>query len=81
MRGGTNEPSSRRIWIILRLIALAQGADSSLILFRDGNWSEAAVIARMGEILRLLEPADLARSIIVVDRSRIRRRRLPLSRG
>ena len=61
-----------------RLLALAQERDSSLILFRDGNWSDAAVITRMNEILQRVTAADLAQSIIVVDHSRIRRRRLPI---
>ena len=64
-----------------RLLALAQERESSLILFRDGNWSEAVIIARMEEVMRRITAADLARSIIVVDRSRIRMRRLPVSPG
>ena len=62
-----------------RLLALARTNDPSLILFREGDWSEADVIARMSEILRALSAADIAQSIIVVDRDRVRRRRLPLS--
>ncbi len=62
-----------------RLLALAQERESSLILFRDGNWSEAAIIGRMEEVMQRITAADLARSIIVVDRSRIRMRRLPVS--
>ena len=62
-----------------RLLALAQERESSLILFRDGNWSEAAIIARMEEVMQRITAADLARSIIVVDRGRIRMRRLPVS--
>jgi predicted nuclease of predicted toxin-antitoxin system len=61
-----------------RLLALARATDPSLILFRDGDWREADVIARMGEILRALTAADIAQSIIVVDRDRVRRRRLPI---
>jgi hypothetical protein len=49
-----------------------------LILFRNGNWSEAEVRTRLGEILATLTEADIARSIIVVDRDRVRRRRLPI---
>ena len=62
-----------------RLLPLAQTTDPSLILFRDGNWSDADVIARMSEILLALTADDLERSIIVVDRNRVRRRRLPIS--
>ena len=63
-----------------RLLALARTAEPSLILFRDGEWSEADVIARMGDILRTLTEADIAQSIIVVDRERVRRRRLPIEK-
>jgi predicted nuclease of predicted toxin-antitoxin system len=61
-----------------RLLALAQTSEPSLILFRDGNWSDADVIKRMRDILHALTDADIAHSIIVVDRDRVRRRRSPL---
>jgi predicted nuclease of predicted toxin-antitoxin system len=61
-----------------RLLALARTTEPSLILFRDGDWSEADVIARMGDVLRAMTAADIAQSIIVVDRDRVRRRRLPI---
>ena len=63
-----------------RLLALAQSTEPSLILFRDGDWSEADVIARMGEALAALTEADIAQSIIVIEKERLRRRRLPLGR-
>jgi predicted nuclease of predicted toxin-antitoxin system len=59
-----------------RLLALARSADPSLIVFRDGNWSDTDVIARMGQILPGL--SDLEPSILMVDRDRVRRRRLPI---
>ena len=61
-----------------RLLSLAGTTDASLILFRNGNWSDAAVIARMTEILKALTPADIAGSIMVVERTRVRRRKLPI---
>lgn len=64
-----------------RLLALMQDRDSSLILFRDGNWSEADVVARMDEILQGMTTAELARSIVVVEHGRVRRRRLPVGPG
>jgi predicted nuclease of predicted toxin-antitoxin system len=63
-----------------RLLALAQTTEPSLILFREGDWSDADVIARMGEILQALTAADIAQSIIVVERERVRRRRLPITK-
>jgi predicted nuclease of predicted toxin-antitoxin system len=61
-----------------RLLALAGAAAPSLILYRGGDWSEADVIARMRQILDSLGESDLTQSIIVVDHSRVRRRRLPI---
>jgi hypothetical protein len=60
-----------------RLLAVARASEPSLILFRNGNWSEAEVRTRLGEILATLTEADIARSV-VVDRNRVRRRRLPI---
>jgi predicted nuclease of predicted toxin-antitoxin system len=61
-----------------RLLALMQTRDPSLILFRDGDWSEADTVTRMRDVLQVLLPDEIAHSIIVVDRDRIRRRRLPV---
>jgi len=61
-----------------RLLALAGADEPSVILFRDGDWSEADVTARMTEVLAALTEADIEQSIIVVERDRLRRRRSPL---
>lgn len=61
-----------------RLLATAELASPSVILFRDGNWSDAEIVARMDEVLRVLSEAEIAQSIIVVERNRLRRRRLPI---
>ena len=61
-----------------RLLTLAQATEPSVILFREGDWSDAAVIARMSEILATLTEDDVTRSILVVDHFRVRRRRLPI---
>lgn len=62
-----------------RLLALAAAAGPGLILFRRGDWSEADVIARMQQLLDNLSEGDVTRSIIVIERGRVRRRRLPIS--
>jgi predicted nuclease of predicted toxin-antitoxin system len=62
-----------------RLLALAQTTEPSLILFRHGNWSEADVVARLSEVLAGLSEQDIAQSILVVDRDRVRRRRLRIT--
>lgn len=61
-----------------RLLALAGATGPSLILFRGGDWSEADVTARMQQLLAGMQESELERSIVVVDRQRFRRRRLPI---
>jgi predicted nuclease of predicted toxin-antitoxin system len=61
-----------------RLLALARASEPSLILFRNGDWTESQVRARLSEILAGLTEQDIAHSIIVVDRDHVRRRRLPI---
>jgi predicted nuclease of predicted toxin-antitoxin system len=62
-----------------RLLALSRAIEPSVILFRDGNWSDRDVERRMAEILTILPEAELLHSIVTVERECIRRRRLPLS--
>ena len=62
-----------------RLLALGGAEGPSLILFRGGDWSEPDVIARMQQILRVLSESEITQSIVVVDRSRVRRRHLPIT--
>ena len=61
-----------------RLLALAGADGPGLVLFRAGDWGEAEIIARIQEVIDRVDAADLARSIVVVDRDRIRKRRLPI---
>ena len=60
-----------------QLLAISKASEPSVILFRDGDWSEAAVIARMTDLLAALPEEAITQSTIVVERQRIRRR-LPL---
>jgi hypothetical protein len=48
-------------------------------LFRGGDWSEPDVIARMAQILDVMGESEITRSIVVADRTRVRRRRLPIT--
>jgi predicted nuclease of predicted toxin-antitoxin system len=61
-----------------RLLSMTRSAEPSLILFRSGNWSESAIRNRLNDVFATLAEAEIASSIIVVDRDRVRRRRLPL---
>lgn len=62
-----------------RLLALARATGPSLILFRGGDWGETDIVSRMAELLATLSETDIEGSILVVERDRIRRRRLPIS--
>jgi hypothetical protein len=62
-----------------RLLALARAEGPSLILFRGGDWNEAELTARMPQILGTLSETDIAGSVLVVGRDRLRRRRLPIA--
>ena len=61
-----------------RLLSLSAATEPSLILFRGGNWRDLEVVDRMRSILGLMKPDELEKSILMVDRNRIRRRTLPL---
>jgi hypothetical protein len=63
-----------------RLLALSGATEPSLILFRGADWAEAVVIERMDTILRGLDAEEIEHSILVIDQTRIRRRRLPIGR-
>lgn len=62
-----------------RLLALTGAEGPGLILFRGGDWSEPDVTARMQQILRSMDESEITRSIVAVDRIRVRRRRLPIT--
>jgi predicted nuclease of predicted toxin-antitoxin system len=61
-----------------RLLALAGATEPSLILFRGGNWSDAAVIAKINALLESIAEEEIVRSVFVIEANRVRRRRLPI---
>jgi predicted nuclease of predicted toxin-antitoxin system len=62
-----------------RLLA-QQGADNpALILFRGGSFSDEEMLELLDRVLAVSSERDLERSITVIDRRRIRRRRLPIA--
>lgn len=62
-----------------RLLALTSAFAPSLILFRGGNWSDTEIILRLQQVLHGISESDLEQSILVVDRRRLRRRKLPIT--
>src|SRR5262245_52518490 len=61
-----------------RLLALTGATGPSLILFRGGDWSDDDVIARIGQLFDSMTDVDFEQNLLVVERNRVRRRRLPI---
>lgn len=61
-----------------RLLAAHQTTGPGLILLRGGSYSDAEMLSLLGRVLDQSDEASLTESITVVDRNRIRRRRMPL---
>ena len=59
-----------------RLLALAHAQRPGLILFRGGNFTERDCIERLTQVFERVQPQVLENSIVVIERSRIRLRRL-----
>jgi predicted nuclease of predicted toxin-antitoxin system len=61
-----------------RLLALTHAEGPGLILFRGGNYSEQEAVDRLGHALQTIPSEELPNSIVVIEKGRVRRRRLPL---
>ena len=61
-----------------RLLAELGSTGPGLILLRGGNYSEAESQDCVRRVLMSVAHAELPASVVVVDRERIRRRRLPV---
>jgi predicted nuclease of predicted toxin-antitoxin system len=61
-----------------RLLALSGSDGPGVILFRGGNYSEKENVERLRRVLAIVPDDELSSAIIVIEKHRIRRRRLPL---
>ena len=61
-----------------RLLALARVAHPGLVLLRGGNFRESEMLSMVERVLEVVPELELPRSIVVVDRQRVRRRVLPV---
>jgi predicted nuclease of predicted toxin-antitoxin system len=61
-----------------RLLALTQAEGPGLILFRGGDYSEEEALDRLRVALDKVAEADLPHSVVVIEKARIRQRRLPI---
>ena len=59
-----------------RLLTLTRAQGPGLVLFRGGDWSGRECTERLSQVFEKIEPQVIERSIIVVERKRIRLRRL-----
>jgi predicted nuclease of predicted toxin-antitoxin system len=62
-----------------RLLALLHATSPGVILFRGGSYSDAEMLSSLDRVLEQVSESDLARSIVVIDRHRLRRRLLPIT--
>ena len=61
-----------------RLIALSGEDSPALILFRGGNYKEKEMKNLLEHTLQIISPEELKKSIVVVDKTRIRKITLPI---
>ena len=61
-----------------RLLALAQSERPGLMLFRRGDYSEREALDRLKRTLETIPHQELPNSVVVIEKGRIRQRRLPL---
>ncbi len=59
-----------------RLLALTHSRGPGLILFRGGDYSEQETVERLSQVFARVSPEVMEDSIVVVERSRIRLRRV-----
>jgi predicted nuclease of predicted toxin-antitoxin system len=61
-----------------RLLALLKAGSPAVIVFRGGSYSDIEMLALLDRVLGQSTKLDLEHSITIVDKHRVRRRRLPI---
>jgi predicted nuclease of predicted toxin-antitoxin system len=61
-----------------RLLALSAADSPAVILFRGSDWSESQIVDRLAAAIAVVPEKELSKSLVVVEKTRIRRRALPL---
>ena len=64
-----------------RLLALTKAEGPGLILFRGGNYSKRETVERLTRAIETIPHHEFASSVVVIEKARIRRRRLPVEPG
>jgi predicted nuclease of predicted toxin-antitoxin system len=62
-----------------RLLASVRAKGPGLMLFRRGNYSEQEALDRLKRAMETIPNEQLPDSIVVIEKARIRQRRLPLA--
>jgi predicted nuclease of predicted toxin-antitoxin system len=61
-----------------RILALTAADGPAVILFRGGDWNERQTINRLSAALSAIPEAELTKSLVAIEKFRVRRRALPL---
>jgi predicted nuclease of predicted toxin-antitoxin system len=61
-----------------RLLALGAADGPAVVLFRGGDWKEDQAIDRLAAAMAIIAENELSKSFVVIEKTRIRRRALPL---
>lgn len=61
-----------------RILAQSQANAPGVILFREGDYSHQETVERLMRLFEIIPAQELATSVVVIEKTRIRRRRLPL---
>jgi len=61
-----------------RLLALSGAEGPGLVLFRGGDYSDKQVLELMARVMASIPVSEFPSSVVVVDKKRIRKRRLPI---
>lgn len=61
-----------------RILALTRESGPGLILFRGGNYSTQEIEEHLTRVFAIVSEEELNKSIIVIEKERIRKRSLPI---
>jgi predicted nuclease of predicted toxin-antitoxin system len=61
-----------------QILALSGARTPGIILFRGGNYSESEMLSLIARVIERFSESELVNSISVVDRTKIRRIKLPI---
>ncbi len=63
-----------------QILALSGATSPGIILFRGGNYSESEMLSLIARVIEKFSESELVDSISVVDKTKIRRIKLPIEK-